>query len=260
MRRRFLTLLEATMPEFLPDLPVDGILECLKRSPGHEVNTGKMEGPESSAALTANAFGWFLNRAQDFPPLPGVPAGQVSSVTLEAEMRYPWTGGRHPWLDVAIETHTTLIGIEARRYEPFRPMKVNGFAEVVDRPVWREKLAHFTKLRDDLVAGEIGFQTLDAVQLIKSAYGLQTRAEKRGVGAVLVYLYAEPAAWANGKPVDPKRVALHRREVAQFAKLVAGDSVTFVPIRWVDVMYHWGKSAKLAAHVAALRERFGALG
>ena len=58
------------MPEFLPDLPVDGIMECLKRSPGHEVRTGKFDGPESSASLVANAFGWFLNRAQVLPPLP----------------------------------------------------------------------------------------------------------------------------------------------------------------------------------------------
>jgi hypothetical protein len=139
-------------------------------------------------------------------------------------------------------------------------MKANGFAEVFDRPVWGEKLPRFTKLRDDMVAGEAGFQTLDAVQLIKSAYAILTRAEKRAVGGVLVYLYAEPATWASGKPVDPKRIALHRREVAQFAKLVAGDTVSFVPMRWEDLLDQWAKSAKLAAHAGALHDRFGALG
>ena len=248
------------MPEFLPDLPVEGILECLKRSPGHEVRTGKFDGPESSASLVANAFGWFLNRAHVLPPLPGVPAGQVTSVTLESEMRFPWADGRHPWLDVAIETHTTLIGIEAKRYEPFRPMKANGFAEIYDRPVWREKLGRFTQLRDDMVAGKIGFETLDAVQLIKDAYAIYTRAEKRATGAVLVYLYAEPKAWANGKPVDAKKIALHRREVADFTKRVAGDTVAFAPVRWADLLYHWGKAPALVAHVAALRARYPDLG
>lgn len=248
------------MPDFLPDLPVEGILECLKRSPGHEVRSGKMDGPESSAALTANAFGWFLNRAEALPPLPGVPAGQVASVTLEAEMRFPWAEGRHPFLDVAIETHTTLIGIEARRYEPFRPLKAHGFADIIDRPVWGEKLPGFTKLRDEMVAGEAGFQTLDAVQLIKSAYAILTRAEKRALGGVLVYLYAEPATWASGKPVDPKRLALHRREVAQFAKRVAGDTVSFVALRWEDVLDQWAHAPRLASHASALRLRFGALG
>lgn len=89
---------------FSADLPVDGIMECLKRSPGHEVKSGKMD-RGIVRRMTANAFGWFLNRASDLPPLPGVPAGRVASVTLEAEMRFPWAEGRHPWLDVVIETH-----------------------------------------------------------------------------------------------------------------------------------------------------------
>lgn len=248
------------MPDFLPDLPVDGILQCLARSPGNEIKSGKFDSPESAQALVANAFGWFLNRAADLPPLPGVPAGQVASVTLAAEMRYPWAGGRHPWLDVAVETHTTLIGIESKRYEPYRPQKLNGFAEVYDRPVWGEKMGNYTKLRDELVSGDVGYRALDAVQLIKNAYGIYTRAEKRATGAVLVYLYAEPAAWASGKPVDAKRIALHRREVGDFAVRVAGDSVAFVPLRWTDLLDQWGKVEILKPHVAGLRERFGTLG
>ena len=248
------------MPEFLPDLPVEDILACLARSPGNEVKSGKFDSPESSAALVANAFGWFLNRPQDLPPLPGVPAGQVTDVTLEAEMRFPWSGGRHPWLDVGISTHTTLIGVESKRYEPFRPQKQSGFAEVYDRPVWGEKMGNFTRLRDDLVEGRVWFDTLDAVQLIKQAYGIHTRAEKRAVGAVLVYLYAEPVHWAAGKPVDPGRIALHRAEVAEFAQAVAGDGVAFVALRWADLLDQWGDVPALRAHVQALRERFGVLG
>ena len=49
-------------------------------------------------------------------------------------MRFPWKDGRHPWLDVGMESATTLIGIESRRYEPFRPAKASGFAEVGRRP------------------------------------------------------------------------------------------------------------------------------
>ncbi len=248
------------MPEFLPDLPVDGIIECLKRSPGHEYRTGKMDNPDSSAALVANAFGWFLNRAGEMPALHGVPSGPVSSVTLEAEMRFPWKDGRHPWLDVGMESATTLIGIESRRYEPFRPAKASGFAEVYDRPVWREKLPKFTQLRDDLVKGEVGFEALDAVQLIKSAYGLWTRAEKRATGAVLVYLYADPVHWASGKPVDAARKALHRKEIAEFSKRIAGDGVTFVRMRWSDLLAQWAAVPALAGHAAGLRTMFADLG
>lgn len=250
----------AAMPSFLPGLPEALIVDALKRSPGNEIRSGKFDSPESSAALVANGFGWFLQRPTQLPPLPGVPAGQVSSVELEAEMRFPWTGGRHPWLDVAIETHTTLIGIESKRYEPFRPLKQSGFAEVIDRPIWGEKLAAFTRLRDALVAGDVGFETLDAPQLIKQAYGIYIRAQKRALGSVLVYLYAEPRAWGSGKLVDRERIAVHRREVAEFAAAVRGDSVTFVPLRWADLLAQWQTKPALADHVAALRGKFGDLG
>ncbi|MDP4891764.1 hypothetical protein [Cypionkella sp.] len=248
------------MPEFLPDLPVEGILECLKRSPGHEIRSGKFDSPESSAALVANAFGWFLNRPQVLPPLPGVPAGQAETVTLEAEMRYPWKGGRQPWLDVGIETATTLIGIQSKRYEPFRPSKVQGFSELIDRPEWRQTMGAYTKMRDDLVSGKVDFDAMDAVGLIKQAYGIQTRAEKRALGGVLVYLYAEPKTWASGKPVNPDRVVQHQKELAKFARMVAGDAVVFVPLRWADLLRQWAQVPALAAHVEALRARFGKLG
>ena len=248
------------MPKFVPGLPAEAIVASLLRSPGNEIASGKFDGPESSAALVANAFGWFLNRASDLPVLPGVPAGHATSVKLEAEMRFPWSGGRHPWLDVGIETNTTLIGIDSKRYEPFRPQKRSGFAEVSDRPVWGERMGQYTQLRDALVADDVWFESLDAVQLIKHAYGIYTRAEKRASGAVLVYLYAEPKAWASGKLVDPDHIAKHRREVAQFANFVTGDSVVFVPIRWRDLLDQWSKQANLRPHVAALVEMFGPLG
>lgn len=248
------------MPNLLPHLPADKILAELARSPGNEVKSGKFDSAESSAALVANGFGYFLDRPGDLPPLPGVPMGQALAVELEAEMRFPWSGGRHPWLDVAISTATTLIGVESKRYEPFRPAKATGFSEVYDRPVWGPNMARYTRLMHDLVAGTVVFQCLDAVQLVKHALGLRTRAEKRALGSVLVYLYAEPPQWAvSGKPVDPARIALHRREVAQFAGLVRGDQVTFAPLKWSDLLADWTKHPALAAHASGLKDWFGPL-
>lgn len=249
------------MTNILPHLPADLILAALSRSPGNELRTGKFDSPESSAALVANAFGAFLTCPGDLPPLPGVPMGRVETVELEAEMRFPWTGGRNPWLDVGLTTATTLVGVNARRYEPFRPAKATGFAEVYDRPVWGAQMGRYTRVMADLVAGRVAFQALDAVQLVKDALGLRTQAEKRGRGAVLVYLYAEPAIWTkSGKPVDPARIKLHRHEVAQFAGLVKGDQVVFVPLRWADLLAAWAKVPAWAEHVAALRAQFAALG
>lgn len=248
------------MPDFLPDLPTERILAALMRAPGNELRSGKFDSPESSASLVANAFGRFLERPHDLPALPGVPAGAVETVDLQVEMRFPWSGGRHPWLDVGIMTPTTLVGIESTRYEPFRPAKASDFSDVYDRPVWGPNMARYTALAHALIDGTTGFRALDAVQLIKHAYGLRTRAEKRAVGSVLVYLYAEPALWASGKPVDPARKEQHRNEVARFANTVAGDDVVFVPLRWSDLLRQWETAPALTAHVAALRARFGDLG
>ena len=134
------------MPDFLPDLPVDKILAALGRAPGNELKSGKFDSPESSSALAANAFGWFLNRADMFPMLPGG-MGQAREVMIEAEMRFPWAGGKHPWLDAAVVTDRCLIGIESKRYEPFRLGKANSFAESYDRKVWGEKMEGYTSLR-----------------------------------------------------------------------------------------------------------------
>ena len=248
------------MPNFLPDLPQARITEALSRAPGNELRSGKFDAAESSAALVANAFGWFLDRPASLPPLPGVPAGAVETVDLEVEMRFPWAGGRHPWLDVGIVTHTTLVGVESKRYEPFRPAKQTGFSDVYDRPVWGPNMARYTALAQALIAGTADFRVLDAVQLVKHAYGIRTRAQKRALGSVLVYLYAEPAQWASGKPVDPARKAQHRAEIARFGETVAGDDVVFVPLNWGDLLWHWDRVPALRAHVAALRARFGDLG
>jgi hypothetical protein len=248
------------MPQFVPDLPEARIVDALSRSPGHEIRSGKFDSPESSAALVANAFGWFLDRAALLLPLPGVPAGQAESVALEVEMRFPWSGGRHPWLDVAIDTPTTLVGVESRRYEPFRPARQTGFADVYDRQVWGPNMARYTALAHALIEGTAGFHRLDAAQLIKQAYGLRTRAQKRAVGSVLVYLYAEPAAWASGRAVDAALLAQHRDDLAHFADRVAGDDVVFVPVTWADLLTQWAGVPDLRAHVGNLRARFGDLG
>ncbi len=248
-----------TDPRFLPGVPVEDVLYALSRAPGREMATGKFDSPESSAALAANAFGWFLNRPDHLPPLPGVPMGQPERVDLEAEMHFPWRGGRHPWLDAALTTPTTLVGIEAKRFEPFRPQKSVVFAESFGSRDWGPGMAAFDALRAALMTGTQVYQTLNAAQLVKHAYGLRTQAMKRAKGAVLVYLYAEPATWASGKAVDSARIALHRKEVSRFAKAVHGADLTFAPLRWADLLAQWADNARLSAQAAELRKRFGPL-
>jgi hypothetical protein len=248
-----------TLPDFLPDVPVEAVLAALARSPGNELASGKFDSPESSAALAVNAFGWFLERAAMLPPLPGVPMGKPLAVEIEAEMRFPWKGGRHPWLDAAVTTATSLVGVESKRYEPFRPGKATMFTEAYDSRDWGPGMARHEMLRSRLIEGERSFRQLDAVQLIKHAYGLRTQAQKRGLGAVLVYLHATPATWANGKPLDPAAIKRHEAEIAAYAQAVKGDDVVFVPLRWADLLLQWAGKPELAAHAAAVNGRFALL-
>jgi len=247
------------MPEFLPDLPVDALLAALSAAPGNELKLGKFDSPESSSALAINAFGWFLNRPDLFPMLPGG-LGQAREVRVEAEMRFPWAGGKHAWLDAAIVTDRYLVGVESKRYEPFRPLKTNTFVESYDRKVWGEKMEGYTRLRRTHANGARRFGCLDDAELVKDAYGLRTEAQHRKLRPVLLYLYAEPATWANGKPVDPVKIAAHRADIALFSENVEGDEVVFLPMEWTAMLALWGRGKMaLAEHAGRVAARFGPL-
>jgi len=85
----------------LPGLPIDLIRAAYEAAPGDEIASGKFLSPESSSALAANAFGLFLDRPDALPTLPGCDdlGWPATSVRLEAMVRFPWAGGRHPaWM------------------------------------------------------------------------------------------------------------------------------------------------------------------
>lgn len=248
-----------TTPDFLPGVPAAAVLAALARSPGNELASGKFASPESSAALAVNAFGWFLERPRSLQPLPGVPMGLPISVEIEAELRFPWSGGRHPWLDAVITTATTLVGVEAKRYEPFRPGKASTFSEAFQSRDWGEGMGRFTAMRRALEEGRQVYRCLDAVQLVKHAYALRTQGLKRAKGAVLVYLHAAPATWASAKPVAPEAIARHEAEITDFARAVQGDAVTFVALRWAGLLADWARQPAVSAHAAAINARFGPL-
>ena len=191
----------------LEGLPAGLIRSQLGRAAGNEIESGKVLSPESSAALAANAFGLFLENPSSLPPLPVVDGldWRPASVALEVECRFPWAGGRHPWLDVVIALPDALAGVESKRYEPFRDGKGAQFSDAYWRDVWGDNMSGYAQVRDALHSGALQTERLDAAQLVKHAFGLRTQAQPaEGVAAkrpVLVYLYAEPAAWPDGRAV-----------------------------------------------------------
>lgn len=123
------------MSDFLPGVPEEKVRTAFDRAGGNEIASGKFASPESSAALAANGFGWFLDRPGALPAFPGLddldwPANRID---IERQMRFPWSGGRHPWLDAAVETQQHLVGVESKRHEPFRDSKIAKLSEAYDR-------------------------------------------------------------------------------------------------------------------------------
>ena len=232
------------MSNLLPHLPIEAILAAFEKAGGDEIKSGKFESLESSAALAANAFGYFLSsvgnetRAAEFP-VQGQFAfleSPIQSVWLEKQMRFPWSGGLHPWLDAVVENEQWLVGIESKRYEPFRTKKASVFSDAYSRPVWGTDMHPFERMRDALSEASVKFQHLDAVQLVKHAFGIRTQATNHKKQAALLYVYGEPRAWPGGKKIDEADIRRHREEVSRFSDMVSGAEVKFSALSYRELM------------------------
>lgn len=250
---------------FLPGVPGREIERIFDAAPGDEIGMGKFDHPESSAALAANAFGFFLKRVSDLPDLPGLEdAGwPARSLSLEASVRFPWRGGRHPWLDCLVVTAKALIGIESKRYEPLRPRSPGRFSNAYWRNVWGTRMAGFESVRDALHEDPHLYSHLDAPQLVKHAFALRSEVHRGGqhrrLKPVLFYVFAEPDVWVTtGRSVDDDAKARHLAEIADFRRRVEGDEVAFVPCSYSRLLDTWlsAGDATVRSHAQAAIERF----
>ena len=235
----------------LPGVPEDRVHAILDKAGDNEIASGKFASPQSSAALAVNGFGWFLDRPADLPPFPGLEncAWPAIRVDIERQMRFPWRGGRHPWLDAAVETPDCLIGVESKRYEPFRDRKEAKLSDAYDRDVWGEGMEQWCAMRDLLRAEPRRYRYLDAAQLVKHAFGVSTQAHKCGKEPVLLYLFTEPS-----NVTDRAMFAAHRTEIADFAEQVRGGRVRFTTCSWAEWLA--GFSGKSVEHGERVRQAF----
>jgi len=241
--------------DLLPGVSEEYVLERLSQAGGNEVESGKFASPHSSAALAVNAFAWFHEKPALLPPVPGTEQAGWPAHRVEVEYcaRFPWSGGRHPWLDAYVETGTHLLGIESKRHEPFRDRKKVEFSEAYDRHVWGSQMSPYLEMKNQLIAQPGQFQYLDAAQLVKHALGLVAESDRRSPRRpILVYLYAEPAGWAQND-LDG-----HRREIDEFAETIDAAAVRFTAARWSDWMAEWFCAADetVRSHGERLRKRF----
>lgn len=241
---------------FLPGVPVKHVLDRFAVAGGNEIGSGKFQSPESSAAVAVNCFGWFISRPSRFPLLPGIDTNDpVEMVDVEFTARFPWSGGRHPWLDAVVQTPNRLIGVESKRFEPFRDKKSVSLSAAYDRPVWGNNMRRYEGMRDNLRSGATQFRHLDAAQLVKHALGLVTEAGRRHRSAVLYYIFAEPAS-REGKAIPDSEHARHRQEVADFASAVDGDDVSFHAGSYREWISTWPHDDEIQAHGRAILATF----
>ncbi|WP_109259222.1 PGN_0703 family putative restriction endonuclease [Hyphobacterium indicum] len=236
----------------------ESILKIYEAAPGGEIRSGKFANPASSAALAANVFGWFLDRPEELMITTGSNSvfQNVQNVSLEAEVRFPWRGGRHPSLDALIRTRDRVIGVEAKRYEPFRSKSAPVFSDAFERDVWKG-LEAYNALRRTMKAGDIAFRHLDAAQLIKHALGLAAEADRSGLEPVLIYLYAAPELWPDGRAVPPSQKIAHLSEINTFNAAVAGDRVTFLSMSYRELLSSWRQlGGHSAVHADAISSAF----
>ena len=266
VRDAFANLVPRTPDRFLPGVPGPDIERILDAAPGKELKTGNFDRPTSSAALTVNVFGFFLHRPADLPPLPGLErAGwPARSLALERTIRFPWTGGRHPVPDCLVATGSALVGIECKRFEPFRGGDYTGFTDTFWRPVWGDRMVGYQHVRDLLRGNKDLYAFLDAAQLVKHALALraavQSRKEYHGLAPILLYVYAEPDVWpGTGRQVPDNAKVRHREEIASFANHVGGDEVAFSACSYRQLLNAWrrGPDREIARHAAAVIDRFG---
>jgi hypothetical protein len=202
-----------------------------------------------------NAFGWFIHRPYLLPQLPSAPTlTNIEAIEVEYCARFPWRGGRHPWLDAMISTPHLIVGVESERFEPFRDVKKVDLSPAYDRPVWGDEMRPFEQMRDHLRRGCRRFHFLDAAQLVKHAFGLVTDARRRSKKGHLHYLFAEPRERA-GKAIAEADLEEHRREIDEFASEVAGAAVTFSACSYREWLSGW-RGDELEAHASALVTAF----
>ena len=74
-----------------------------------------------------------------------------------------------------METPCALIGIESKRFEPFRDKPKACFSKAFWRDVWGDRMKGYQCVRDKLRKNRTLYTHLKADQLVKHALGLWTR-------------------------------------------------------------------------------------
>ena len=239
----------------LEGVPAEYLFEKFNRAAGNEIEDGKIFSPRSSSALCMNAFGWFIERPEMFPPISGLENidWPAISVDIECELRFPWRGGRSPWLDAVIETENHLIGVESKRFEPFTKSTDSKMSVAYWRDVWGPDMEGYEFERNKFRDNPKHYQHLSSRQLVAHSLGIKTQANKLNKKPVLVYIHCDKEVDSPVK-VTPTAIKKHAWEIVEFASAVTDDEVRFEHLSYSDLINSFGPT--LSQHGENLNDRY----
>jgi hypothetical protein len=224
---------------------LDQFEDDLRRGDGNELRI-KFCAVHSSAALAVNCFAPFKDRPEEIHIL-----GRSGAVAIEFEKRLKIFSDRRPCnLDVWIDRGAGAVAIESKLLEYLEP-KIAEFAPAYERLAPPESETCWWAVCDEARRG--GPQLLDRAQLVKHYFGLSRLLQSGAVSKdlTLLYLFWEPLNW----PEIPECLQ-HRKELEDFAGMVAGSSISFKWTTYSQLWDEWVEIAALAEHASNLKSRY----
>lgn len=203
----------------------------------------------SSSQLVVNAFAPFRRQ---LPDLHIATHHGWSTLQFEAKCEI-WEDyrGIAPHLDALLTTPESVMGIESKctEYLSHKPAKFRRsyFDNITDD---RRSTRWFHEL-ERLSAEPNAYRYLDAAQLVKHALGLAFSYPNGKI--TLLYLYWEP----DNRDTFTE-LTVHRNEVDDFARRVAGERVTVEGLSYLDLWNQWSRSGIdwLEQHAMQLARRY----
>ena len=202
----------------------------------------------SSSALGVNVFGPFRHAASNLTLV-----GHTDFAETRFERKCP-TGLRRksPNLDFVASSDAVVVGVESKFLE-ILASKQAKFSDAYDAPM-NDAGPGWQRAYDALRQDPGRFTMLDAAQLVKHHLGLHHTFGGTVGRIILLYVYWEPE-----NILSIPEYQGHRREIAEFADLVAGDSIEFVAISHPQLWDVWERDSEwrgMEAHLRAVRARY----
>lgn len=232
----------------LPHVATDSFQGDLEAGDGRELES-KFRAAHSSSALAVNVFARFKGKGKDLkiPRISGTP-----EIRFEVKCPIGLSRGKSPNLDVFLESPSAILGIESKCTEylsfhkaEFRPAY---FKEINDN----RRQSSWFRMMEFLVEKPDRYQSLNAAQLVKHAFGLKRHAGPKD--GTLLYLFWEPS-----NAGEFEIFYSHRSEIDDFSSRVNGDSLKFLSLSYQELWNLWeGPSTPpwLSDHLALIRSRY----